>query len=97
MAQASDDECEKSTWREFATRHAGQPFIDCLSLYSLTESIIDAIQAEVPCFFSKDQERFERDLAKTASFGFFCHRVLGFSDSRASSAGSLHEGHARSG
>lgn len=62
----------------FARRHAGQPFLKAPVLYALTEPIVDAVQAEVPRFFTPEQERFERDLARTASFGFFHGHPLGF-------------------
>jgi hypothetical protein len=42
-------------------------------LYALPEQVIDAISSALPDFFSREDLRFERDLAKTASFGFF-HR-----------------------
>jgi hypothetical protein len=64
---------------EFANRHPGQRFLDGLSLYSLHASIFGAIRDQVPGFLTKEQERFERALASTASFGFFCRRALGFS------------------
>ncbi|HEY7422866.1 MAG TPA: hypothetical protein VH682_01275 [Gemmataceae bacterium] len=96
MAQALGDERESTRWDEFASRHVGQPFLICVTLYSLNESILDAIQAEIPGFFAKDHEKFERDLASTASFGFFCQHALGFSESDASSVASLDERHARS-
>jgi hypothetical protein len=64
-------------------------------LYSLDEALIDALLAEVPAFFRADQERFERDLARTASFGFFCRRPLGSSQHDTATA-SLEERNARS-
>jgi hypothetical protein len=45
----------------------------------LTEKIIDTVKAEVPDFFTPGEERFERDLARTASFGFFQRSALGLS------------------
>lgn len=77
MAQKRSKGRETLAWDEFARRHAGQPFLQCESLYSLNEPIIDAIQKEVPGFFSPEQERFERDLACTVRFGFFCGRAIG--------------------
>jgi hypothetical protein len=60
-----------STWDKFCRRQAGQPFLANGTLYALTEKIVDAVKAEVPDFFTPKEERFERDLARTASFGFF--------------------------
>lgn len=64
-------------WNEFAQRHAGNSFLKVNPLYSLSEPIIDAIVASAPQFFTSANERFERDLAKTVSFGFFYRRALG--------------------
>ncbi len=64
-------------WEAFARRQAGNPFLELDTLYALTEPIIDAIQANVCNFFTADQKGFERDLARTASFGFFYQRPLG--------------------
>jgi hypothetical protein len=66
-------------WEAFASRNAGHPFLACEVLYSLTEPIIDAIRSEIPDFFSNEQVSFERDLARTASFGFFHGRAIGAS------------------
>jgi len=64
-------------WEEFAHRQAGHPFLQHDPLYALSEPIIDAIKPAVPTFFTEDQERFERDLAQTASFGFFHRNPMG--------------------
>jgi hypothetical protein len=68
---------QDETWREFALRQQESPFLACDPLYALTEEIIEAIQAELPGFFSKQEAAFERDLARTVSFGFFQGRALG--------------------
>src|SRR6185437_10480591 len=64
-------------WEAFARRHAGNPFLELDTLYALTEPIIDAIEAHVRNFFTAEQQEFERDLARTARFGFFYQRPLG--------------------
>jgi hypothetical protein len=64
-------------WEDFARRHAGNGFLEYDALYALTEPIIDAIKDGAPRFFSPEQELFERDLARTASFGFFYRHPLG--------------------
>ncbi len=66
-------------WRAFAAQHRGNPFLRHNPLYALSEVLLDTIVAEAPTFFSAEQVAFERDLARTASFGFFHHRALGFS------------------
>jgi hypothetical protein len=66
-----------ATWQRFAKRNAGNPFLVSDPLYALSQEIIDAIKVQVPSFFTKVQERFERDLAKMASFGFVHRRVVG--------------------
>jgi hypothetical protein len=65
------------TWSDFGRRHVGSPFLGHDPLYALTEPMIDAIKAVVPDFFTSEQEAFELDLARTASFGFFLGRALG--------------------
>jgi hypothetical protein len=86
-----------SVWEAFARRHAGQPFLERETLYSLTEPIIDAVKAVAPDFFSADQERFERDLARSASFGFFHRNPLGYTRSDRDGGAGLAERGARSG
>ncbi len=79
--KAHERESDTALWEKFALRHRGQPFLDFNPLYSLNESLITAIKSEVPGFFKPEQERFERDLAREASFAFFNRRVFGFSES----------------
>lgn len=64
-------------WSVFVSRHAGNPFLSHDPLYALDEDLIEAISSGLPEFFSATQRRFERDLAQTASFGFFLQRPLG--------------------
>jgi hypothetical protein len=71
-----------AAWQAFVRRHAGLPFAASETLYALTEPIIEAVQAELPGFLRPAEEGFERDLARTASFGFFHGRVLGFTAAR---------------
>jgi hypothetical protein len=91
-----DEMRETARWEEFAKRNAQMPFLDSMTLYSLSESIIDSIKRLIPVFFTSHQERFERDLASTATFGFFCRRTLGSSASGANSRHSSDDRHARS-
>jgi hypothetical protein len=64
-------------WEKFARRHAGSPFLELDPLYTLTEEIINEISEHIPSFFTTKQLRFERDLIRTASFGFYQRRALG--------------------
>jgi hypothetical protein len=64
-------------WDAFSRRHAGNLFLKHDPLYALTEPLIESIKQYIPDFFSADEEQFERDLSRTASFGFFLHRPLG--------------------
>jgi hypothetical protein len=79
MAKVDAGDHSQSVWAEFSKRHRGNPFLNCDPLYALTEPLIKAIKIEVPAFFTRDQEGFEHDLARTASFGFFHRRALGLS------------------
>ncbi len=65
-----------NSWRAFARRHRGNPFLKWDPLYALTEAVIDSIKAELPTFFTVEQEVFERDLARTARNGFFRCRLI---------------------
>lgn len=66
-----------AVWDEFAGRHPGHRFLELDPLYSLSEPLIDAVREQVPDFFTGDDEGFERDLARTAGFGFFYRRPFG--------------------
>ena len=68
-----------ASWDEFCCRHPGQRFLADGTLYALTEKIINEVKAGVPDFFSPEAEEFERDLARTASFGFFYGSAMGVS------------------
>jgi len=64
------------TWSAFARRHKGNPFLKWDPLYALTESVIDSIKAQLPAFFTVEQEVFERDLYRTGRNGFFRCRLI---------------------
>jgi hypothetical protein len=87
----TDPERDVSVWEAFAERHAGSPFLASEVIYSLSEPIIDAIKTLVPDFFTKKEVEFERDLARTASFGFQFRRALGYRKSGAGSRADLQE------
>jgi len=57
-------------WEEFRSRHPGHRMLQFDPLYSLPVALIDAIN-KGKAFFSADDEKFERDLAASAGFGFF--------------------------
>lgn len=78
-------------WEDFSRRHQGHPFLELDPLYSLTEPIIDAVKAEVRAFFAKDQEDFERDLARTAGVGFHLRRPIGGQRVQATDPAALQE------
>jgi hypothetical protein len=96
MRSTGHDSGSVTPWEAFARRHGDLPFLACETLYALSCPIIEAVQAELPGFFTAAQERFEKDLARTASFGFFRGRVLGFSAAQEATLGeSLQERQAR--
>ena len=68
--QRTGEPTDVAEWEAFRSRHAGHRFLDYDPLYALSESLIESIKRHVPDFFRSDEERFERDLARTASFGF---------------------------
>jgi hypothetical protein len=64
-------------WKKFAKRHAGHRFLGQDPIYALSEPFIDGIVGTMPDFFTKSDEEFERDLARTISFCFFRQRPHG--------------------
>ena len=68
------------TWTNFEGRHPGQPFLQEDPIYALSEEVVAAIMAEAPGFFTAEQVRFERDLARTTSHGFYLRRPIIGSD-----------------
>jgi hypothetical protein len=62
-----------SPWAAFASRHRGHPLLQKNPLYALPKGLIDRIEALIPGLWTPDEEGFERDLAETATGGFF-HR-----------------------
>jgi hypothetical protein len=66
-------------WVSFAARHTNHRFLAAEAIYSLEARVIDAIQEEIPGFFSRDDEQFERDLVETAGLGFFLKQPMGHS------------------
>jgi hypothetical protein len=84
-----------ATWKNFARRHSGHPFLECDPLYSLPIELIEAIETKLPDFFAAGQAEFEKDLARTASFGFFRQRALGVTRAVPGQE-SLEDRHARS-
>lgn len=70
-------------WDAFAHRRAGSPFLEHDPLYALSGELIDSILDRAPGFFTAAEVEFERDLARTASFGFFLHTPLGSSQADA--------------
>lgn len=73
-------------WAAFVERHHGNPFLKLDPLYALPEALIDIIagnpskesaierQGVAPNFLTKQEDAFERDLARTVSGGFFQQR-----------------------
>ena len=53
-----------------------------VSIYALDEQLIDSIMQNVPGFFSKDEEHFERDLCQTVSLGFCGRHPYGLQPER---------------
>ncbi len=62
-----------AVWKEFTRRHRGNHFLEENPLYSLSESLIAAIEDEEPRFFEEGQADFERDLARVTGGGSFFH------------------------
>jgi len=78
-------DADLSLWKEFSKRHKGNSFLKLNPLYSLPEQLIDIISGRkggslieergvAPNLWSASEIAFERDLAQTASGGFFFKR-----------------------
>jgi hypothetical protein len=63
-----------SPWGALARRQRGHPLLDLDPLYALPEALFNSLVASVPGLFRSEDVAFERDLARTASGGFFHHR-----------------------
>lgn len=61
---------------EFAHAYSGNPMLLEETIYSLPIELIDAIKMEIPDFFSKAEEAFERDLTRLSGSGFFLRRRI---------------------
>ncbi len=78
MAEYPDEESfNRGVWNGFAARNSGNPHLGLDALYALSPQLIDLIRNRIPRFFSPTQIEFERDLAATASFGFFLQKPIG--------------------
>jgi len=64
-------------WEALTRAHPASRFLCSDPLYALSAPLIDAIRDAIPTFFTPEDERFKRDLARSASLCFFCHRPLG--------------------
>jgi hypothetical protein len=61
-------------WTAFAAAYPDHPALKSDTIYALPEPLIDAITDRMPRFFTLDERRFERDLARSAGAGFFLKR-----------------------
>lgn len=66
------------TWIEFARDYPRHPALEADTIYAIPAPLIDAIQLEMPDFFSEQENQFERDLTRAAGGGFFLRRPFGY-------------------
>lgn len=64
-------------WIQFAEAHRGHPALSEETIYALPTPLINAIDREIPGFFSVD-EQFERDLARLSGAGFFLRQPIAY-------------------
>jgi hypothetical protein len=64
-------------WVAFSKTHRGNSLLKHDALCALPEPLIDMIQVEMPNFFSKEEEAFERGLARVPGAGFFLRHPFG--------------------
>jgi len=84
-----------SEWEQFASRHAGNPFLEVDPLYALTKEILQEITSQIPTFFTEEQLCFEHDLIGMASLGFWHGRALGLPETGTTQGESLQQRHER--
>ena len=65
-------------WVEFERKHRRHPVLQDDAICAMPDTLINAILCEMPDFFSKKEEQFERDLAQMAGGGFFLQRPFGY-------------------
>jgi hypothetical protein len=67
-----------AAWVAFSKKHAGNSLLKHDTLCALPEALIDILLSETPDFFTKEEEEFERDLARVLGAGFFLRHVFGY-------------------
>jgi hypothetical protein len=74
-------------WGKFSRKHRNNPGLKDDTLCAMPETLVNAILYEMPEFFSKKEEEFERDLAQMAGGGFFLRRPFGYPPIKGSTLG----------
>jgi hypothetical protein len=69
-----DPNVSHAAWTKFIEIHGKHPASQSPVLYALPNDLVDAINQEMPDFFSIDDAKFEQDLATLSGGGFFLHR-----------------------
>ena len=68
----------ESAWQVLVSHYPGHPCLQDDAVYALPTGLIDAIQRVLPKFWTSEAEAFERELAASATHGFFLGRQIGF-------------------
>lgn len=74
-------------WERFSRKHRGNPALEEDTVCAMPDTLVNAILYEMPEFFSKQEEQFERDLAQLAGGGFFLRRPFGYPPLKGSTLG----------
>ena len=74
MARKSPLTSDADPWQAFSNRHEGLPFLDKNPLYALPKDLINIIAQQIREVWTSTEVAFERDLAETATGGFFRKR-----------------------
>ena len=74
-------------WGRIARKYRRNPALKGDTICAMPEPFVNAIQLELPDFFSKREEQFERDLARMAGNGFFLRHTFGYPPIKGSTSG----------
>ncbi len=66
-------------WIKFEHKYRNHSALKDEAIYALPETLINAILCQSDNFFSRAEERFERDLTKSSGGGFFLQQPFGYS------------------
>lgn len=76
IQQATEGKTVDWRWAELSSAYPDHPSLKPPTIYALPPELIDALQESPQKYFSEDEERFERALARLGGGGFFHKRPI---------------------